>query len=142
MDFTNGNFANYNKINKVNNNVLRYMLARDTKIYKDTFELAKYVFGVTKKIKAEYRATIARRIEDLTLQLSMKIVEANLCPPNSDERVRVLGRDFILVQEQLFFLLALSQDKKIIDEKSHANIARRLDEVGREATGWRKATMK
>jgi hypothetical protein len=118
------------------------MLARDTKIYKDTFELAKYVFGVTKKIKAEYRATIARRIEDLTLQLSMKIVEANLCPPNSDERVRVLGRDFILVQEQLFFLLALSQDKKIIDEKSHANIARRLDEIGREATGWRKATMK
>ena len=118
------------------------MLARDTKIYKDTFELAKYVFGVTKKIKAEYRATIARRIEDLTLQLSMKIVEANLCPPNSEERVRVLGSDFILVQEQLFFLLALSQDKKIIDEKSHANIARRLDEIGREATGWRKATMK
>ena len=34
------------------------MLARDTKIYKDTFELAKYMFGVTKKIKAEYRATI------------------------------------------------------------------------------------
>ena len=54
----------------------------------------------------------------------------------------MLGRDFILVQEQLFFLLALSQDKKIIDEKSHANIARRLDEIGREATGWRKATMK
>ena len=118
------------------------MLARDTKIYKDCFELAKYVLTVTKKMKAEYRSTIARRLEDYTIELSMLIVEANLCPPNSAERYNILSRDFVVTQERIFFLLALSQDKKIIDEKSHANIARRLDEIGREATGWRKATMK
>ena len=91
------------------------MLARDTKIYKDSYVLTREVFAVTKKIKTEYRASIARRLEDLSIELSMRIVEANLYAPNSEERMRVLGHDFIVSYEQFFYLLSLAFDLKFVE---------------------------
>lgn len=116
------------------------MLARDTKIYKDSYQMAKEVFLITKKMKTEYRSSIARRIEELSIVLAMKIVEANLYAPNSDERKQVLGHDFVVAQEQLFFMLSLAYDMKLIDHKQHATLSRYLDEIGKQATGWRKST--
>lgn len=52
------------------------MLARDTKIYKDSYNLARKVFDVTRTMKSEYRSSIARRLEELSIVISMKIVEA------------------------------------------------------------------
>lgn len=116
------------------------MLARDTKIYKDSYNLARKVFEVTRAMKSEYRSSIARRLEELSIVISMKIVEANLCPPNSEERSRILGTDFILASEQFFYMLSLSFDLRLIGYNQHATISRMLDEIGREATGWRKST--
>ena len=118
------------------------MLARDTKIYRDSYILTKEVFSVTKRIKTEYRSTIARRLEDGAAELASKIVEANLCEPKSDERQRVLGHDFVVVYEKLFFFLAIASYLKLISFKQHANISRILDEIGKQATGWRKSTAK
>ena len=118
------------------------MLARDTKIYKDSYVLTREVFAVTKKIKTEYRASIARRLEDLSIELSMRIVEANLYAPNSEERMRVLGHDFIVSYEQFFYLLSLAFDLRLINFKQHATLSRILDGIGRQATGWRKSTSK
>lgn len=78
------------------------MLARDTKIYRDSYLLTKEIFSVTKRIKTEYRSSIARRLEELSIEISMRIVEANLCAPNSEERQKVLGRDFIVSYERFF----------------------------------------
>lgn len=116
------------------------MLARDTKIYKDSYVLTREVFAVTKKIKTEYRASIARRLEDLSIELSMRIVEANLYAPNSEERMRVLGHDFIVSYEQFFYLLSLAFDLRLINFKQHATLSRILDGIGKQATGWRKST--
>ena len=118
------------------------MLARETKIYKDAFNLTKTMFEITRSFRTEYRSTIARRLEDGSAELASKIVEANLCEPKSDERQRVLGHDFVVVYEKLFFFLAIASDLKLISFKQHANISRILDEIGKQATGWRKSTAK
>ena len=118
------------------------MLARDTKIYKDSYMLTKEVFGVTKRIKTEFRSSIARRLEELSIEISMRIVEANLCAPDSDERLRVLGHDFIVSYERFFYLLSLAFDLRLIDFKQHATLSRILDGIGKQATGWRKSTNK
>ena len=118
------------------------MLARDTKIYRDSYLLTKEIFAVTKRIKTEYRSSIARRLEELSIEISMRIVEANLCAPNSEERQKVLGHDFIVSYERFFYLLSLAFDLKLIDFKQHATLSRILDGIGKQATGWRKSTSK
>jgi hypothetical protein len=45
----------------------------------------------------------------------MRIVEANLCAPNSEERQKVLGHDFIVSYERFFYLLSLAFDLKLIN---------------------------
>ena len=116
------------------------MLARDTKIYKDAYSMTKEVFDITKKMKTEYRSSVARRIEELSIALAMKVVEANLFAPTSEERQLILGHDFIVIQEQLFFMLSLAFDLKLLNYKQHATLLRYLDNIGKQVTGWRKST--
>lgn len=116
------------------------MLARETKIYKDAYNMTKKVFDVTKKMKTEYRSSIARRLEGLSIDIAMKIVEANLCEPYSQERANILGHDFVVAYEKFFYLLSVAFDLRLIDFKQHATISRMMDDIGKQATGWRKST--
>lgn len=118
------------------------MLAKDTKIYKDAQLLTKKIYEVTRTFKTEYRATIARRLEEYSSQLADIIVEANFYAPNSSERAQCLGRDFIVAYERIFFHLSIAADLKLVSFKQQAQIARILDEIGKQATGWRKSTVK
>lgn len=116
------------------------MLARDAKIYKDTFLLADTLFDITKKFKSDLRSTLAKRIEDAVLRLSDIIVEANLSVGN--ERADILGKDFVVCYEQLQFLINLAVNRKQITFRQHANISRLMDGIGKQATGWRKSAYK
>lgn len=119
----------------------KVMLARETRIYKDAQSLTKETFMVTRKMKTEYRASIARRMEDCAADLSSRIVEANVCAPNSAEREHVLGHDFIVTYERMFFFLSIAADLRLISFKQHAALSRILDSIGRQAAGWRRSVL-
>ena len=104
--------------------------------------MTKKIYEVTRTFKTEYRATIARRLEEYSSQLADIIVEANFYAPNSSERAQCLGRDFIVAYERIFFHLSIAADLKLVSFKQQAQIARILDEIGKQATGWRKSTVK
>lgn len=114
------------------------MLARDAKIYKDTYTLACTLFNMTRKFRGDLRATLAKRIEDTVLDIADIIVEANLAQ-TADERVRLLSGGFCVSYERLQFLINIAVEQKQISFRQHANISRMMDEIGRQATGWRKS---
>lgn len=115
------------------------MLARDTAIYRDTYTLVKTLLTYTRKFNNDLKATVARRIEDVALELGDLIVEANF---DVKHRAEILGVDFIIRYEKLQFLLNLAADMRQISERQHAHLSRIMDKIGRQATGWRKSATK
>ena len=113
------------------------MLARDAKIYKDTFTLAETIFRYTGKFDRRFRNSVAQKMEQKVLDLSDIIVRANLA--GGDERAAILGADFIVAYEQLQFLINLAVAHKQISYRQQAHTARLMDEIGKQATGWRKS---
>lgn len=116
------------------------MLARDAKIYKDTEILADMVFNLTKSYRSDYRATLARKTEECVLTLADLIVSANLSAPA--KRIEILGNDFVIAYERLQFLIRLAYRQKQISLKQQAQVARLMDGIGKQATGWRKSAIK
>lgn len=116
------------------------MLARDAKIYKDTESLADMIFNLTKSYRSDYRATLARKTEECVLMLADLIVAANLSAPT--KRIEILGNDFVIAYERLQFLIRLALRQKQISLKQQAQVARLMDGIGKQATGWRKSAIK
>lgn len=110
-------------------------LARQSKIYLTVFELAQYIYTVTRGFRREDKPTLGKRIEDYVLDLSDYIVEAN---SDQQRRYAVLG-DLIVKYEKLQFVINLAVQMKDISYKQQAHIAQLMDSIGRQATGWRKS---
>lgn len=113
-------------------------LARNSKIYLAVFELAQYLYGVTMNFKKENKPSIGKRIEDTVLDLGDLIVEANSSVEN---RYSVLGV-FLIKYEKLQFLINLAVQLKDISYRQQAEIARRMESIGKQANGWRKSSLK
>lgn len=110
-------------------------LARQSKIYLTTFELAQYIYTITRSFKREDKPTLGRRIEDCVLDLSDSIVEAN---SDQSRRYEILG-SLMVKYEKLQFVINLAVQLKDISYKQQAHIAQLMDSIGRQATGWRKS---
>ena len=67
------------------------MLARDAKIYKDTFTLAETIFRYTGKFDRRFRNSVAQKMEQKVLDLSDIIVRANLVGFMTKEIVELIG---------------------------------------------------
>ena len=115
------------------------MLACDTKIYKDVFTLAKILFAMTAKFKRDYKASIAKRIEDEVLKLGDHIVAANTF---KDERSEILLEEFTPTYERLQFLINIAVATNQITLRQQAHISRFMVGIGKQATNWRKSAEK
>lgn len=112
-------------------------LARESSIYTRVYDLASYIFEVTRKFSNVHKATIARRIEDKVLDMSDTIVRANSDKAHRVERLN----DLLVDYEQLQFLINLAVQCREISFKQQAHIVELMSTVGKQAQGWKKASM-
>lgn len=112
-------------------------LARDSKIFQDTYDLTKHLFELARSFKREDKATLSKRIEDTCLDLMELVVRAN---SDKQKRYDTLG-EFLVKYEMLKCLVRLSVDLRDVSVAQQAHIARLMEGIGRQATGWRKSAM-
>lgn len=111
------------------------MLAKDLKVYNDTKFFVNKLMDMTINFKKEYRRSLAERIENKSIELLEYIVLAN---SDKDRRAEHLW-GFVLCFEQLDALIGLSVSRHQISPGQEANLARMMDGIGRQISGWRKS---
>jgi hypothetical protein len=90
---------------------------------------------MTINFKREYRRSLAERIENKSIELLEYIVLAN---SDREKRAEHLW-NFILCFEQIDALIDLSVSRHQISPKQEANLARMMDGIGRQISGWKKS---
>lgn len=111
------------------------MLAKETKVYRDTLFFIDELMRVTINFKREYRRTLAERLENKSLELIDYIVLAN---SDMEHRLYYLQR-FTVCFEQVNALLDLSVKRRQVSLKQESNLARIMEGIGRQISGWKKS---
>jgi hypothetical protein len=111
------------------------MLAKETKVYRDTVLFIDELMKVTINFKREYRRTLAERLENKSLELIDYIVLAN----SSIEYRATYLQQFTVCFEQVNALLDLAVRRRQVSLKQEANLARMMEGIGKQITGWKKS---
>ena len=111
------------------------MLAKETKVYRDTLLFVDELMKVTINFKREYRRTLAERLENKSLELIDYIVLAN---SSREYRLHYL-QQFTVCFEQVNALMDLSVRRRQVSLKQEANLARMMEGIGRQISGWKKS---
>ncbi len=111
------------------------MLYTELPIYRDTYQLILKVFEVTKEFSREYKYTLGQDMKRDALHLMRSIYRANK-HQNRVEHLEV----FLDELELLKLEIRLCVDMKLLPIKKQAALSLLLDRVGKQVTGWRKAT--
>lgn len=111
------------------------MLAKETKVYRDTVLFVDELMKVTINFKREYRRTLAERLENKSLELIDYIVLAN---SSIEQRASYL-QQFTVCFEQVNALLDLAARRRQLSLKQEANLARMMEGIGKQITGWKKS---
>ena len=111
------------------------MLAKETKVYRDTLLFIDELMKVTINFKREYRRTLAERLENKSLELIDYIVLAN----SSIEYRATYLQQFTVCFEQVNALLDLAVRRRQVSLKQEANLARMMESIGKQITGWKKS---
>ena len=114
---------------------LSVMLAKETKVYRDTLLFVDELMKVTINFKREYRRTLAERLENKSLELIDYIVLAN---SSREYRLHYL-QQFTVCFEQVNALMDLSVRRRQVSLKQEANLARMMEGIGRQISGWKKS---
>ena len=114
---------------------LSVILAKETKVYRDTLLFVDELMKVTINFKREYRRTLAERLENKSLELIDYIVLAN---SSREYRLHYL-QQFTVCFEQVNALMDLSVRRRQVSLKQEANLARMMEGIGRQISGWKKS---
>ena len=114
---------------------LSVLLAKGTKLYRDTLLFVDELMKVTINFKREYRRTLAERLENKSLELIDYIVLAN---SSREYRLHYL-QQFTVCFEQVNALMDLSVRRRQVSLKQEANLARMMEGIGRQISGWKKS---
>lgn len=102
-------------------------------LFTSWYDTAKWVLNRTEKFPKKVRFTFSSRIDDLALDILVGVVEARY----SGDKLDILKR-VNLDLEKLRVLLRMCHDLGYLDHKGYEHAARRVDEAGKMAGGWRK----
>lgn len=108
----------------------------DLPIYKDTYELLLKLFQYTKEFPKEYKYTLADKMRSDALLLVRSIYQANKSE-SKRQPLDVFMDDF----EVLKLELRLCVDMKLLPIKRHVVLATIMERIGRQITGWRRASV-
>ena len=111
------------------------MLAKETKVYRDTLLFVDELMRITINFKREYRRTLAERLENKSLELIDYIVMAN---SGMEHRLYYLEQ-FTVCFEKVNALLDISVRRKQVSLKQESNLTRMMEGIGRQISGWKKS---
>ena len=104
------------------------------KIFKKSYDFAKWMFDHTNKFPKSHRFSIAVRIENLLMELLEIITTANY---RIKKLPLLIQADELLIK--LRVLTRFSHEKRFINTGSYEYAARELTEIGKLLGGWIKS---
>ena len=104
-------------------------------MYSDTLMFVDELMKITINFKREYRRTIAERLENKSLELIDHIVQAN----SSIEHRLYYLQQFTVCFEQVNALIDIAVRRRQVSLKQEANLARMMEGIGRQISGWKKS---
>lgn len=108
-------------------------LAKDLPIYKVAYDLLSLSTDVVQHMPRSVKTVLGGRLRDLCLDLVLLITRANRAKDKTPHLDTLLER-----LEETQILLRLCLDKRFMSPRQYANAAQITENVGRQATGWRK----
>lgn len=116
------------------------MLTKNLPITRDTKTLRNLVIDITADFSKRFKYTVGDRMIDVVLELNRFIRRAN---EETDKEKRVgYIKELRYLIEDFEDLLDTCMEHKIVSIKNIASIAEILESIGKQATGWLKATKK
>ncbi len=112
-------------------------IASETKVYKDTYDLLMRIEDLRVNFPKMYKYDFGNEIFMTGVACCELIQSANMT--KGRERLEYLNK-FIVKFGTLKLLLRIAQDRRIIDLKASADLIVRLDNIGRQITGWKNHT--
>ena len=107
----------------------------DLPVYKDTCQLVKLVFQITKDFPKEYKYSLGQDMKRDALQLVRSIYRANKSEKKKEHLEQFLD-DFELLKLEI----RLCVDMRILGIKKQAEFSWLIESIGKQITGWRNAT--
>ena len=111
-------------------------LATDLQIYKDMYKLLNLVLDARETFPKAYKYAFGEHLLMLSLECCELIQSANM---NTETRASFL-RQFAVKFGSLQLALRLCRDRKIINEKRFSDIVLLCGTIGKQSSGWRRAT--
>ncbi len=104
-------------------------------VYKDTYNLCMLIFQYTKDFPREYKYTLGQDMKRDVLSLMRSIYRAN---KHRDKKAHLEA--FLEDFELLKLEVRLCADMKLLTIKKQTQIARLMDNIGKQITGWRNVS--
>ena len=111
-------------------------LLQELAIYKDTFELSKFLMSCIDTFPRLYKHTLGERIIDTALSLFTIISKANQQETQNSKRIEFLN-EFLSQFDILMVLIRLSEEKHILTIKQISKIALLTTNIGKQAHSWK-----
>ena len=113
------------------------MIASELKVYRDTYDLVNKVMDIQIKFPRMYKFTLGQKMMNVSLDLFEYIQFANM---SKESRTKYLT-GFTVKFELLKTLVRISADKRLINLKQQADIARMTNSIGKQVSAWKNASI-
>lgn len=112
-------------------------LHHELPIYRQTYELLSMAIDVTRNIPRDFKRLIGEKVREECVEMMVLIFRANVAIHKTPHIQELLER--LQVVE---LMLRMSRDKRFISTKQYANAIALTQDIGKQATGWKKSTAK
>ena len=103
-------------------------------LYLKTYQLLKFIYGMTKNFSKQYKYTLGQNIIDLSWQCLDLILESNVLP-RQEKYSKILKLSIAF--DKLKIRLRMAQEINLISKKQFAHIQTNyLKEIGEMIGGW------
>jgi len=110
-----------------------FRISNEAVALEKAYLVTKWLMERASRFPKNRRYTLGTRIEDLSLDILLGLVEASYV-----SRKQNLLRKTNLDLEKLRYLVRLSKDFGLLSIKQHEYICKELTELGRQVGGWEK----
>lgn len=110
-------------------------LASTLPIYRVTYDLLQVATRITKDMPRDFKQSLGGKIRDECVELTVLIYRAN-CSRDKRPHLETLQEHLQVVT----LLLRLSKDMRLISTGQFAQTIELTDQIGRQSSGWLKAS--
>ncbi len=108
-------------------------LTEELPIFRAVSRLLNQIAPLTSGFPKFYKYSLGTRLWDLCLDMSELIYEANSSYEKTARIGALLGK-----LQRMKMLMRLTVEQRILSERQYAHVALTMDEIGRQATAWKR----